>query len=216
MDRPALRLRRRARRHHGAHGDLAHGDRREPRSLRRLALSGAGDDRPVPADHVRRRAALSRRRGARRRPRSPSGAPPISIPITRRCRTEIARLRARHARVVLYDCHSIRSVIPRLFDGELPVFNIGTNGGRELRSARSSDAVREIAAIARAARRVVNGRFKGGWITRAYGRPEAGVHALQMELACRGYMREPRRPGHRRNLADALRRRISPSRCKPR
>ena len=90
---------------------------------------------------------------------------------------------------MLYDCHSIRSIIPRLFPGELPVMNIGTNGG----TSCDMDLAEPIAAIAAASRFsvVVNGRFKGGYITRRYGAPEQGVHAVQMELACRGYMREP-------------------------
>lgn len=102
---------------------------------------------------------------------------------------EIARLRSQHARVVLYDCHSIRSIIPRLFPGELPVMNIGTNAG----AACDMALAEPIAAIASASRfsAVINGRFKGGTITRRYGRPDEGVHAVQMELACRGYMREP-------------------------
>lgn len=101
---------------------------------------------------------------------------------------EIARLRAAHPTVVLYDCHSIRSVIPRLFEGELPVFNLGTNSGTSAAPA----LVEEVEGLmARSGlSHVTNGRFKGGWITRRYGAPEAGVHALQMELACRGYMRE--------------------------
>ena len=106
-------------------------------------------------------------------------------------REEIDRLRQAHEKIVLYDCHSIRSVIPRLFDGELPIFNLGTNGGV------SADPVLEgkVVALLEASGEsfVVNGRFKGGWITRHYGRPADGLHALQMELACRGYMRE--RPG---------------------
>ncbi len=102
---------------------------------------------------------------------------------------EIARLREKHARVVLYDCHSIRSIIPRLFPGELPVMNIGTNSG----ASCDIDLAEPIVAIASASRfsSVINGRFKGGYITRRYGKPDGGVHAVQMELACRGYMREP-------------------------
>ena len=102
---------------------------------------------------------------------------------------EIARLREQHPVVVLYDCHSIRSVVPRLFPGELPVMNIGTNSG----AACDIDLAEPIAAIASASpfSSVVDGRFKGGYITRAYGIPERGVHAVQMELACRGYLREP-------------------------
>jgi formiminoglutamase len=100
---------------------------------------------------------------------------------------EIARLRATHPAIVLYEAHSIRSVVPRLFDGELPQFNIGTNSGESCAPA--------LAAAVEAAidhpSRVVNGRFKGGWTTRHYGRPEQGVHAIQMELAMRGYLDAP-------------------------
>ncbi len=102
---------------------------------------------------------------------------------------ELARLRTLHERVVLYDCHSIRSLILRLFEGELPNFNIGTNDGRSCDPALTAS----IEAICDATdfSRVSNGRFKGGSITRTFGAPHEGVHAIQMELACRGYMREP-------------------------
>jgi formiminoglutamase len=106
--------------------------------------------------------------------------------------SEVERLRTQHPHVVVYDCHSIRSVIPRLFDGTLPHFNIGTNGGTTCAPALS-DAVEGICAGSGFSH-VVNGRFKGGSITRSLGQPEDGVHALQMELACRGYMREPLGP----------------------
>jgi formiminoglutamase len=102
---------------------------------------------------------------------------------------EIERLRGRYGAVVLYDAHSIRSVVPRLFDGELPVFNIGTNSGASCDPALTLAV--EAACAASNRPRVTNGRFKGGYITRRHGAPHAGVHALQMELACRGYMREP-------------------------
>jgi len=103
---------------------------------------------------------------------------------------EIARLAARHSRLVLYDCHSIRSRVPRLFEGELPVFNVGTNGGTSCEAALRD-------AIVDACRRsgeslVIDGRFKGGFITRHYGAPGRGVHAIQMELAQRFYMDEER------------------------
>jgi formiminoglutamase len=102
---------------------------------------------------------------------------------------EIARLSARHGHVVLYDAHSIRSRIPRLFEGELPQFNIGTNSGASCDPAIA--AAVEAACDASPFTRVTNGRFKGGYITRAHGDPGRGVHAIQMELACRGYMDEP-------------------------
>jgi N-formylglutamate deformylase len=105
---------------------------------------------------------------------------------------EIARLRQSFKRVALFDAHSIRSVIPRLFDGELPVFNLGTNSGRSC-----SPGLREAAGAVLAASgqsMVVDGRFKGGWITRTFGKPDEGVDALQLELACRAYMQDPARP----------------------
>lgn len=102
---------------------------------------------------------------------------------------ELDRLCAQHGKVVLYEAHSIRSVIPRLFDGELPNFNIGTNSDTSCDPALTSAI--EAACDASGFSRVTNGRFKGGWTTRRYGQPRAGVHAIQMELACRGYMDEP-------------------------
>jgi N-formylglutamate deformylase len=113
-------------------------------------------------------------------------------PYHRALDAEIARLRARHPRIVLYDCHSIRSVIPRLFDGPLPHFNLGTNSGASC--ARELTARIEALCDASGLTRVTNGRFKGGFITRSHGRPAEGVHAVQMELACRGYMADPPGP----------------------
>ncbi len=107
-------------------------------------------------------------------------------------RSEIARLRRKHPRVALYDAHSILSIIPRLFNGKLPLFNLGTNSGRSC-----SPALRDrLAAILAASGRsfVVDGRFKGGWITRDFGRPASGMEAVQLELACRAYMIEPAQP----------------------
>lgn len=95
---------------------------------------------------------------------------------------EIERVKAIHGVAVLYDCHSIRSHIPFLFEGKLPDFNIGTDMGK------TCDAAIEVATVEETAKAegyssILNGRFKGGWTTRHYGRPETGVHAIQMELA---------------------------------
>ena len=107
-------------------------------------------------------------------------------------RTEIERLRAKHSGVVLYEAHSIRSRVPRLFEGDLPNFNIGTNSGASCDPAITAGV--EAACDASRFSRVTNGRFKGGYTTRHYGDPSRGVHAIQMELACRGYMHEPGEP----------------------
>ena len=101
---------------------------------------------------------------------------------------QIARVKASNGVALVYDCHSIRSNIPYLFDGELPVLNIGTAGGTSCDPA--IEAVVVEAAEASGYSWVLNGRFKGGWTTRHYGQPKEGVHAIQMEIAQRAYMEE--------------------------
>jgi len=110
-------------------------------------------------------------------------------PYHRALAEEVARLKELHGVVTIYDCHSIRSSIPRLFDGELPMFNLGTNSG----ASADAELINRVRAILQTSSRshVVDGRFKGGFITRSFGRPNDNVHALQMELACRAYIDEP-------------------------
>lgn len=110
-------------------------------------------------------------------------------PYHQQIRQELARLKAQHGYALLFDAHSIASVIPRLFEGQLPDLNIGSNDG----ASCSAASIAAIEAVCRAQSRyswVTNGRFKGGYITRAYGQPEQGVQAIQLELAQRHYMDE--------------------------
>ena len=103
--------------------------------------------------------------------------------------TELARVRAIHGIAILYDCHSIRSRIPHLFDGTLPDFNIGTNLSTSC-APLVEKTVEEICRAATGFSTVVNGRFRGGWTTRHHGQPAEGIHAIQMELAQSTYMEE--------------------------
>lgn len=96
--------------------------------------------------------------------------------------SELERIRSIHGYAVLYDCHSIRSNIPFLFEGTLPDFNIGTNNGATC-APEIEQAVVRICKAADGYSSILNGRFKGGWTTRHYGRPREGFHAIQMELA---------------------------------
>lgn len=102
---------------------------------------------------------------------------------------ELARLHAKHGRVVLWEGHSIRSVVPFLFDGRLPDFNLGTAGGASCSPLLQQRLVAVLEAQA-GYTHVANGRFKGGYITRHHGRPDAGVEAIQLELAQHNYMDE--------------------------
>ena len=67
-----------------------------------------------------------------------------------------------------------------------------------------------LAAVARDAEHLgythaVNGRFKGGYITRSHGDPENGVHAVQLELSEITYMDEDPPFGFREDLAEQIR-----------
>ena len=106
---------------------------------------------------------------------------------------ELRRVRDINRVAILYDCHSIRSHIPFLFDGVLPDFNVGTNGG-ETCDRRIEAAVTARCSEAAGYSYVLNGRFKGGWTTRHYGRPSEGLHAIQMELAQSTYLAEETPP----------------------
>lgn len=104
-------------------------------------------------------------------------------------RTELDRLRAAHGQVVLWEAHSICSVMPRFFEGRLPDLNLGTADGKACAPAVQYAATDTMAAQQEFSW-VANGRFKGGHITRFYGRPDEGVHALQLEMCQCTYMDE--------------------------
>ena len=117
---------------------------------------------------------------------------------------EIEHLRSRHGVAVLFDAHSIRSEVPRFFEGRLVDFNLGTAAGA---SADGGLAERLLAVCAKAGAygSVLNGRFTGGYITRSHGRPENAVHAVQLELSQATYMDEEPPFAYRTDLADAVR-----------
>lgn len=106
---------------------------------------------------------------------------------------ELTRVRDLHGIAILYDCHSIRGLIPFLFDGILPDFNIGTNIGTTC-DPRIESQTMDICSNAEGYSSVLNGRFKGGWTTRHYGRPDQNMHAIQMELAQSTYLTEEAAP----------------------
>lgn len=101
---------------------------------------------------------------------------------------EIERVKSKYGVAVLYDCHSIRSTLPFLFEGRLPDLNIGDNKGATC-AAAITNAAAEVCEAQKNFSYVVNGRFRGGWTTRHYGRPDEGVHAIQMEIAQDCYLK---------------------------
>jgi N-formylglutamate deformylase len=102
---------------------------------------------------------------------------------------ELARLKAQHGFALLWDAHSIRSEIPWLFEGRLPDLNIGTANGAAAHVSITDAAAAACAGIPGVSS-IVNGRFKGGYITRQYGRPDQDVHAVQLEKCQSLYMQE--------------------------
>lgn len=109
-------------------------------------------------------------------------------PYHERIRATLDNLRDQHGYALLWDAHSIPSEVPRLFDGRLPALNIGTNGGASC-GAEIETAVNAVAEASDYSS-VLNGRFRGGYITRHYGDPGNGIHAVQLEIAQRVYMNE--------------------------
>ena len=104
-------------------------------------------------------------------------------------RVELERLHAKHGHAVLFDGHSIKSVLPWLFDGKLPDLNLGTVDGASCAPGLRAGLQQLLAGQSRFTQ-VVDGRFKGGHITRHYGRPRDGVHAIQLEMCWSCYMHE--------------------------
>lgn len=129
----------------------------------------------------------------------PGCAPSLEERLRRRARywqpyhtalaAELQRIKAIHGFALLWDAHSIRSQIPWLFEGSLPGLNIGTASGASADPAIAA-AIGQVCTQAGGVTHVVNGRFKGGYITRHYGAPQDGVHAVQLEMCQYLYMAE--------------------------
>jgi N-formylglutamate deformylase len=115
-----------------------------------------------------------------------------------------AQLAAEHGYCLLWDAHSIASTVPQLFDGRLPDLNLGTADGRSCSPARAARLVENLSTQSRFSF-VVNGRFKGGYITRHYGQPDARIDAVQLEIAQAAYLVEARTPRFNRERATPLR-----------
>ncbi|MBC7452535.1 MAG: N-formylglutamate deformylase [Massilia sp.] len=110
-------------------------------------------------------------------------------PYHRQLRAELDRMLAIHPRVALWDAHSIASVVPRFFEGRLPDLNFGSAQGATC-DAGMQEAVLSVARAQDTFSVAVNGRFKGGHITRHYGQPHNNVHAIQLEMCQCLYMQE--------------------------
>jgi N-formylglutamate deformylase len=142
------------------------------------------------------------------------GENPSSVEIAERLRTYwnpyheklsalTQAIKARHGHCLLWDAHSIASRVPGLFEGRLPDLNVGTASGRSC-----SPALLQLIRAALSAQQqfsfVVDGRFKGGYITRHYGNPAAGIDAVQLEIAQCAYLIEARTPKFDSALAAPL------------
>lgn len=110
-------------------------------------------------------------------------------PYHKRLSAELERLHQMFGYALLFDAHSIRSIVPRLFEGRLPDLSLGTNEGQSCDSELSKQLISVCGSVTEYSH-VLNDRFKGGYITRHYGLPERQIHAVQLELAQCNYMEE--------------------------
>ena len=119
---------------------------------------------------------------------------------------ELQRLRTLHGQVMLWEAHSIASVLPRLFEGKLPDLNFGTNAGITCAPAILGAVLAPLAGgtVPAPVSHVVDGRFKGGYITRHYGQPDQGIHAIQLEMSQSLYMDEAPPFAYRADLAEKV------------
>lgn len=129
------------------------------------------------------------------------------LPYHHALETELHHLRSRHGWALLFEGHSIRSELPWLFEGKLPALNVGTADGASCAPGITAALTRLLAGQTEFSH-VVNGRFKGGYITRHYGSPGLGVHAVQLEMCQRCYMDEAAEPAEAYN--EALAARVAP------
>jgi len=125
-------------------------------------------------------------------------------PYHERLAAELAALRDRFGVALLFDAHSIRSVVPRFFPGRLPDLNLGTGDGRSAAADLTASLV-EAVSETEVYSAILNGRFKGGYITRTYGKPAEGIHAVQLELSQVAYMEEDPPYAFRDDKAAAIR-----------
>jgi N-formylglutamate deformylase len=125
-------------------------------------------------------------------------------PYHARLADSLDEIKRRHGYAVLFDCHSIRSTVPRFFEGQLADFNLGTAGGASCHGSLRDRLAGALAGFDTYGL-AVDGRFKGGYITRHYGAPEDGIHAFQLELSYATYMEEAHPFTFRDDLADKVR-----------
>ncbi|SAK85999.1 N-formylglutamate amidohydrolase [Caballeronia calidae] len=123
-------------------------------------------------------------------------------PYHAKLRAELDAMCAKFGSVLLWEAHSIASILPRLFEGKLPDFNVGTNAGASCRPEILDAICGELES--QPFTWVGNGRFKGGYITRAYGRPDDGINAVQLEMCQSTYMNESAPFEYRPELAERV------------
>ena len=106
---------------------------------------------------------------------------------------ELQRMVDQFGYAVLWDAHSVASEVPGLFAGVLPEFNLGTRDGAAC-PRHVGDALLQLLTEDGEFGAVLDGRFKGGYITEHYGSPAQKIFAVQLELAQRAYLDESAHP----------------------
>lgn len=115
-------------------------------------------------------------------------------PYHRKIRSELERIKSEFGYAILFDAHSIAAEVPMLFEGKLIDFNFGNNNGNSCAS-NLIESISEVVGSS-AYSQITNGRFKGGYITRSFGQPEKGLHAIQLELSQATYLKDQTENGY--------------------
>lgn len=98
----------------------------------------------------------------------------------------LAEMKKKHGRVLLWDCHSIRQIVPTIQQDKFPDLILGDADGTSASQALTSIALKTLGS--EKYRLSHNHPFKGGFITRHFGTPANQQHALQLEMTKVNYM----------------------------
>ena len=94
--------------------------------------------------------------------------------------------RKEFGKVLLFDAHSIRDVVPGIRKEPFPQLILGDNDGKSCKGELVNTA---LSVLEKSPYELThNHPFKGGYITRSIGNPKEGIHAMQLEMIKTNYM----------------------------
>jgi N-formylglutamate deformylase len=108
------------------------------------------------------------------------------LPYHQKIAEHLMALKERFGQVLLWDCHSIRKSLPALHKEPFSDLIISDADGQSSAAKLSDTAFLHLSSSTYSVKR--NYPFKGGYITRHFGKPKENQHAIQLEMSKNVYM----------------------------